>query len=206
MLNTISQLNEKIWYRLLKVIYIAALSFFIIISISFVYYDNKLPAKYLQKEALLTKLEKSVGINEVVIFISANNSKYKEIKKDMDIIRGEGGGRIDAERYLKEVKGISYSISDQYCIRPITDKMSLGKIGKIIKTINPVYIKDDDYILGEAAYDTFFRKIECDDAPFSSFLKTICYSIIWISIWLILFEVIRRVFYYVVLGKLSPLR
>ncbi|MFH1390193.1 MAG: hypothetical protein ABIH56_05700, partial [Candidatus Margulisiibacteriota bacterium] len=180
----------------------------VLLSFYFIYQTNEMPAKYMSKQELLKRLEKSVSAGSNIYYITnISDKEFSIIKKDVDAIRDAGGGEKDTERYLREMIGLSHKISSQYSILPINDKASMEKIGKIIKKLYPPYNQDDqysDYMLGNAVYEKFLSKRLCLETPTTTLVKILAYCLIWAFVWLTIFEIARRIYYYITLGKIFP--
>lgn len=165
--KTISYLNNKMWYRFLKVAFALFFLFVVAFPIGFTI-DEYLPEKVIDKD-------------KTEIICKYGNKKTLSPKMlDLYMYDGWKASSYDNEKILRlcnaenekiEVKNFS------------TDEMVQANLKDFIGAgfeVKPIY------------------KME------GSYLKIILYSLLSLVITLIVFEIFRRIFYYIVLGKAFP--
>ena len=161
---TIKKLNEKIWYRLTKVVYI--LCFAIILSaIVWVNYnqigtyqtDNKVICFYGNKSTFLSYRDK-----EMSIYYDYTVSPKSLYQTSIDQIMKECG---------------------------ITEQENLKRFGT---TSSGLDFEAMAFTIEEVKVNEF------------TYLSAILWSMLYMIIAILIFELIKRTFYYIVLGKLKP--
>jgi hypothetical protein len=172
-MKTISELNERAWYRFIKVFYMLLLILFI--SLSLLIFNLSSPPKYLSKEALFKDLEAIVRV-------------YQEPEPNILLMP------FDVYEYFTG-----------HYIEKIVDKTSIEKLGKYAKLLCPRdYEKYSNYEIGKRINDKYFTNIPYKNELYGYMVKVLLLFIKTIAVWLIIFEIIRRAFYYIVLGSLFP--
>lgn len=149
-----SDLNNKMWYRLIKVLYITMFLVILITGLSIIYIDNKVPDKFIQ------------------------NSKLIEIIKNAP------------ENTTSE--GIMMALEDRGYIIEKFDEASLGKLESVFKKSN----QSDSIEKIMSRYQSY--------RTYPSSIAMLGYLMLFLLISLLFFEIIRRIFYYIVLGTLRP--
>lgn len=157
--KTIAKLNEKIWYRLLKVIYILALLFVIIFFVA---------------DAFESKPKKVFdGYNTTIN--CEGGTAYKAGENDIFFISATDSGK---QNQLKEL-----------CMSGKFPDMNFEIFKKTSERLdgNPI-----NYTIDYAYKDVGSWGIVIGNALSGIFVM------------IIVFEIIRRIFYYIVLGKIFP--
>ncbi len=183
-MKTIQQLNEKWWYRLLKVVFLGVASLGAVISI-FLIVDDYKPhqvldykisciADYTNKKTLFA--EKDAGL---YFFPYGTETVYQSIS-DTDKIK------------LRKVCGYSDSTAEKLNSELDAYIEEQTKLGTDIATI----IKN---LESKRAYT-----IEEEYRTEGGYFEVIGYSLLAITIIVVVLEIIRRIFYYIVLGSIRP--
>ena len=166
--KTISHLNSKIWYRILKVLYI--LSFLVVLLIT------------------------------IVIIYSVNFPAQQVVDNDETTILCNYGNK---KQFLASENNVYFSYSELSSDNYLTDyhKTELKKLCQISKTeldqkLNAILSKTDD---NTKLFD--INPVIKNEGGIIAFLG---YSILGILILIIIFEIIKRIFYYILLGSLNP--
>lgn len=163
-MKTIKELNNKIWYRFLKVIYVL---FYILIIIGWI-------------SLILLNPDMSIkDIDQNKTTISCIGSDKKFSPKNLGVQIDQSMFKNDSNNYTN----LSY-INDP--LNEVCKKLNLPTIksadGKFT-VLSPLYEIKPQY--------TYFND------------TTLIFAISLLSIFII-FEVIRRIFYYIILGTISP--
>ncbi len=172
-MQTVSELNTKWWYRLVKVVYLVALVV-VSLSVANTVLNNTAPYMTIDLDKSTLVCLKGGGlVNYVISFSEVNrieNSSvaYRVLEKDWD--RDDLIGRLCNIKDRSDNSG-SYIAVNSYNWRQ--EVLSLHRLDKVDKQIGNWYL-------------TFFYGL------FSLFV--VC----------MFFEILRRSFYYVVLGSLKP--
>lgn len=154
-MKTISELNNKWWYRLVKVIFSLIVLVLTIISVFFVFQANK-----------------THKVSDSYIKCSGGNKESFYATRDKKIL-------IDKSHYTYNL------LSD------IEREQIFEACGYTPHPLNEIYgIQMIEYKQAE---------IEEDNT-----LIAIVYSFFSIFIWYIIFEIVKRVIYYVILGSINP--
>ena len=183
--KTISYLNSKAWYRLIKVVFIGVIVLSILLSV-LVIVDSHSPQQV-----------KDYKINCIADY---TNKKTFFAEKDADIYFFPYGTetvyesiRDDQRLRLRDVCGISSEEADKSNNETIAYINEQIKLGTDEETI-------EDYL------DKNFRAytiLETNRTE-GGYLIIIAYSLLSVVILLLIAELVRRIFYYVVLGKIRP--
>ncbi len=165
-MKTISELNNKWWYRLVKVIFSLIIFVLTVVTVIFVFQANKnyeVSDSYIKcnqgnKDSFYATKDKNIVINK-------SHSEYNSLS--------------DAERkHILEACNITENP---------TSLLSIEEIRQLDK-IYGVYLFE-------------YRQVERDE---DNTPMAILYSIFTIFIWYIIFEIIKRTIYYVILGSINP--
>jgi hypothetical protein len=252
-MKTINELNEKIWYRFLKVAYILTLVCLILLSVLLAYGASELPSNYMSKSDLIkffvenagdSTQKAAKGVNALSIKSQRGKTArmvtltgldpltfqvltdIKEGKKTPEYylskkaeLKTRGADTDLIDKVLQE-KGLialapptDYStkwtvlraLLDEKQMEYIGDNKSFENLGASIKRAFPVYYDDySDLDLGKSVYARYFLQNAYKGNLFTSIFHFMEYSICWILFWLVVFEIMRRAFYYIVLGELFP--
>lgn len=182
---TIQELNNKWWYRLIKVLFIG-INFVLIMSVFvFIMSDNKphqesdyklsCIADYTNKRSFYA--EKDLNI---YIFAYAGHTAYDDLS--------------DSERQkIRNVCDISTEEADTATNNALSYISEQSKLGSTKNTIQ-------DYIDNNLRPYT----ITSTTVEVGSYIQGILFSLLWTLIILIVAEIIRRIFYYIFLGKMRP--
>lgn len=201
--KTINSLNQKIWYRLLKVIY---LFLFILALIGYnftIYYIGDLGLKNVsQKETKITCLQKDKKVfspKDIGISISrhdlANKSefKYKEYF--------ESYNEFDIKAILKAC--YDQNVDDVYAVQrhyELEDKNTPLSTDELIE-IAKIY---DTFSTSEkTSYLDYSFKL-FDINPVLTYEKFLLLFLLGNVVIILIFELFRRISYYILLGKIFP--
>ena len=192
-MKTIGELNERVWHRIFKVIYVLVLSSLIAVSVFLVIIMNDLPYNYLSKDQFLSKISAHMQERKGTKVPSDYNLTYSS-----DQAREKFGVYVYGE-------GMTYFqiLAEGYKLENITDNKTLDKLGAILKTGYPQYKDMANLELGKRVWNKEFKKNAYGN-KFTPVINMMKYSIVMIIIWLFAFEVIKRSYYYVSLGKIFP--
>lgn len=209
--NTIKHLNTKIWYRLLKVFYIGIFLLSTIGIATNVYFEsnrineeetiiqcaNGQNYNAYEYELLINKVDVKTN-NEAYIFCNEStiqnylNDNAIDVSKRENIVNGLNAGDLSESDVLSSIKktyGYKYSHPLKRGLKPlevILNNLTYNSLGENIINHNPE------------------NKIKIELRPHNSMLKTFCLIFIYCIVNLLIFEGIRRVFYYIILGKIAP--
>jgi hypothetical protein len=185
-MKTISELNAKWWYRLLKVIYLA------IFTLSFV-------AVVIQINDTLSPYQVLDFKNSKVVCLSGNKNQVTFndllLKVDKDDLKYE---RLDAVKIASICEivgpyGELFSMSDGEPTR-----MSRADYNSFYSIENrPLALEWSAKVVNMVQYEKSYTTI-------GSWLDVIGAILLAIAIVAVIFELIRRIFYYIVLGSLRP--
>ncbi len=177
--RTIASLNAKVWYRLIKVVY------------------------------LLTFV---VAILLPIIGISMNYGPKMDAENS--IIKCQGGGFVFPKMFGVHLYSENVSFSDDKKIR--VQCLPYSNLGEIVKKAYPtVYTDISNEDLGKRVKeknDVYLGNIEIKDKNYSlettytkrNWTATVGFTALSVVIVLAIFELFRRVFYYIFLGKVFP--
>lgn len=188
-MNTVSELNKKLWYRLVKVIFIVFVLFCTISSFLLIYDDYKprqvkdyridCVAEYSNKKSMFA--EKDAGI---YIYQYGKNDIYESLAADT---------YASERKKIKEFCDISdeeVEIHRQPMLKYIEEQDKLGTKREDIQK----YIYDN--FLPYKITETYVTK--------GGYLLVVAYSLLSVLIASVIVEIVRRIFYYIVLGKIKP--
>lgn len=182
-MKTISELNEKWWYRLLKVIYFALIIFTLFIVTSFVGNETA-PYSVLDLDnSNLVCLNENKSVNFKLSFnevnrIEKSSSAYRVLEMDRD--RDDLIGRLCGTKkdYLNSLPALNNTGS----YVPVSNRTGVDWRKEVLE--RHLLIKNDKIV--------------------GSWKMTIFYIMLsWVFIFII-FEILRRIFYYIILGKIKP--
>ena len=165
-MKTLEELNQKVWYRLLKVIYV--LFFLLIFCISIlIIVDNGFA---------------EIDTNNIKI-VCLDGNKTTFLTKDIDISLSKQnfiGNKFDYDYYVKydKIHLLRWAIFKQCDYKKVTMEDMLA-----------------DKYLGKDAFEIIPKY------TYTNSIKKIILSVLIIGV---LFELFRRIFYYIVLGKVIP--
>lgn len=209
--KTISYLNSKAWYRLIKVIYILVFITALISFNLFLYSINGLKTVDQDK----TQIQCNIGDRKTFTSKSINlNLDKSDFKND----------KFDYEQFFRnyndfEIKNILKECSPESA-KNLIDSLDVFRIQRIyeitgIKGAEKEY--DKDYLNSEtqkitSGYKTSDEKANYldfsvkffDIKPVFTYNEFIKYFLIGNLIMLLIFEGIKRIFYYIVLGSIKP--
>lgn len=221
-MKTIKELNEKSWYRLLKVIFI----FIFIISLSSSFFIF-ISAIIEGKQNINTKKSFIVCDNgDKFSFEKLNIYSYEIKDNDFDDYYIENYNSICAFRSLmsnKDTEEDSLKNKELFQLvnteegrKVLTDK-AIEQRKKISQYVNVItYLKDNNLPIDEAHINEIREKIKPDNKDYSTPFYTldikrgdyssdeIWGSLIAIPIILLVFWLFKNTFYYVILGKFRP--
>lgn len=190
MLNTISQINERMWYRAIKIIYILGLLIVTLLILFVIWAGNMPPNNYLTKGEIIEKL------SELTPTTNAN-----KILRKYEIALPKG---LILDRHPEiEDNLIALLESKYYIYEKINDVSSYIKIGKTVKSIYPEYKNISDEELGRGIYEKYFAERAIN---YGGWLGALKYSLLALLIIYFTNEIVRRLFYYIILGKIFPPR
>ena len=211
--KTIGDLNSKVWYRFLKVAFVLCVLLvlgifnFVIVSDDIKRVDNDktlISCTYGDKETFtpkqigveLSNYQFRDGFNYKNFFEGYNDydikaifkNCYKQANDDIDIF---------AAQKVYEVWGDGRLMIKKEERPPLTDA-EINYLDEVIPKIENSYINSDKTKYLDYSIKLFDIKL------FYSYTKFIQYFIIGNLLILFLFEVLRRTFYYIVLGSIRP--
>lgn len=183
-IKRISDLNSRWWYRLLKVVYIVLILLCLIGAVMVVYDENSprkvrdyrvdCVAEYTNKHSFLA--EKDYNI---YIFVYGSDTVYQSLTED-------------AKQEIRDICGITPEESKTYysnMLELIKEKEKLGlnqaTIQKMVDDARPYLVSETLITVGGFGY-------------------IFLYSILSIVGIVVIFQIIRRIFYYVILGRINP--
>ncbi|HEX8974164.1 MAG TPA: hypothetical protein VF817_01605 [Patescibacteria group bacterium] len=165
-LKTINELNNKVWYRFLKVIYIGSFLFILLIASVLLYSNYRMPDKYISQDKLVS------------LFINAPSG-------------------VTFDGIVKELNTKGYTV--QY----VTDPQLLNNLGEAVKASYPSYSNMGNEDLAQKVVDKDSYLLSTKD--YSSSWFHIVFGIVTDAIvFYVAFEILKRAFYYIVLGKVFP--
>jgi hypothetical protein len=211
--KTLQYLNSKAWYRLLKVIFglcvllVLGIYNFIVINDGVKNIDNDKTAiscTYGDKQTLtpkqigieLSNYELRDGFNYKNFFEGYNDYAIKTIFKSCYTQSNDNVDIFAAQR-VYEVVGNDNLLIKKEERPPLTDTQK-KYLDETIPKIENSYINSD-----KAKYLDYSIKL-FDIKPSYTYNKFIKYFVIGNLLILLLFEVLRRAFYYIVLGSVKP--
>jgi len=165
-MKTINELNEKIWYRLIKVIFaiiFLCVSLFVVIGIYNQY--------------------KSRETDDYTVTCNYGNRNEFEAINDKQILITD----FDLKNGISSISDYKKELIQKACA--ISDQELKVKFDAILN-------KTDD---GKSLFDVRKSKVNV-----GSNLKATVYSLFGLAIVLAIFEVLKRVFYYIILGTPRP--
>ncbi len=161
--KTVSHLNSKIWYRLIKVIYFVLLLVFLVIPPTAVFYSYG--SEYDQTNSYIK------CANGKVFYLSENGFYiYNGYMSDSNKASAKNLCFDGVRNFVKE------------------------KIGTM-EFLKPQVISETESSGGYELVNKYTNR---------NWFATVGFSILSIAIVLLVFELVRRIFYYVVLGKINP--
>ena len=205
-MKTLKELNEKAWYRFLKVIYILLLILVIAVT-SFIILGDNNGFKTVDNEK--TEIKCNVG-NKKVFKASEHGIKFSNYHFD--------NGSIDYPRFLQYNNYIGIDIL-KACgsFIFIDNSLIIQKSFEIYSDLSLSKKEADDK--WNSAYNEMYNLGDYDKVKLLNFnaqmfnvvpqftyfyvIKLLGISILVI---LLIFEIIRRAFYYIVLGKVIPMK
>lgn len=183
-MKTITELNSKWWYRLIKVAYLG-LALIIVIFATYLTFDSYKPrpvtdykinclADYTNKKTFFATKDADLYLyqgSEKTIYASLSDSERSKLRELCDL--------SDAE-----AKEATNKVLD-YVYDPKNKNATDEDVARYADTIRPYTI-------------SLATRIE------GTYLETLGYAILPILIALIVTEILRRAFYYIFLGTLKP--
>ncbi len=180
-MKTISELNNKWWYRLAKVIFSLIVFVLTIVTVFFVFQANK-----------------TYKVSDVYVKCNAGNKQSFYAMKDKSIA-------INISHYE------NYLLTDTER-KQILEVCNLTGNEKRRPTLEEIYgvkgrsapLSDEDINQLDKVYEVYLFEHRQVDIEEDNTLTAILYSIFSIFIWYIIFEIIKRTIYYVILGSINP--
>jgi len=187
--KTISYLNSKMWYRSLKVIFILSFILAIIFSLIGVYFEYK-PEFDNEKSYVVCKDGRTVSLEDNNIYLY---SSYVGSDDDLTIKQ-----RCGHSLTLEELKN---GVSDDMIIERLLANRSKGF--DVDNAIKSGYSKEEikEYLIKNI--DQTEYKLVSIYTPIH-WVAVVGYSFLIILSMIVLFEIIKRIFYYIVLGTIRP--
>ena len=179
-IQNISDLNKKWWYRLIKVAFML-LTIACSILIFFIVYDSKKP--YIKNEYKIT-------------CVSEDSNKIAFSAGDMGLYIHDDQGIVipDYTRaQINKICGIEESVAKQYDENALDALLKLGKYKNASDEESKKFIER-------------YRIFEIDkySAIKGGYISRLGYLSLSLLIILLIVEIIRRIFYYIVLGRFFP--
>lgn len=165
-MKTITELNSKMWYRLLKVIYLIIMFLFIVYAVVIAFSEVG-----------------SYQTDYTVVCNYGNKSTFLAAK--------------DKEIYISTY----YDYSNSLAQLPDNTKVDLREACEISE--EELFAQMDSIVNGTDGGGKLFDLKETK-VNVSTYFSSIMWSILAIVIILLFFEIIRRAFYYIILGKIRP--
>ncbi len=218
--KTITHLNTKVWYRLLKVlfllVFVAVLLVFNLVSFSsgarqlnqeksivqcnIQHYHNTIPEGY-----------KSFSLKDLDLFLLANTdfTNYKDFYSDPT-------NEYDVKTILSKCSGVNDQSQVNLALYQIIsdvqkDDPTISDTNSAVQKYNSeVHIAEANHAtVNEAVSDAIdrletYHSHQFDIKPVFSYFEAIKLFVWGNLVILIIFEVMRRAFYYIVLGKIKP--
>ncbi|MBP6926258.1 MAG: hypothetical protein KBB70_00990 [Candidatus Pacebacteria bacterium] len=184
-MKTISELNSKWWYRLVKVIFIGCILLAMTIA-TFIFIDEYSPSQSLDYKiscvADYTNHKETIAYKDESIFILPLNGQtvYQSLSDNN-------------KQEIRNICGISNEEADQgnaTALAYINEQTKLGTSSAIIQK----YI--DDNLRPYKVSEEYITE--------GGYVQVVLYSILAAIGILLIAEIIRRIFYYIVLGSLRP--
>lgn len=184
-MKTINELNSKWWYRLVKVVFIGFALLCMVVSVFIIQDDNRprqvqdykvdCIADYTNHKTFIA--EKDAGI---YIFRYGTDTVYQSLSDDAKQKIRSNCDISEAEAQNATDKAVAY----------INEQTKLGTDKETIQN----YLNDNlrAYLISETQVTK------------GSYLSIVAYSILSIILILVVAEIIRRIFYYIVLGSIKP--
>jgi len=173
--NTIAYLNIKIWYRLLKVVYV-----FIFISVS-IYTVSTIVDDY---------------------------SPYKIVDWDKSLILCDNGDTYTFNELSHKNLGFTLEENtDQLGVKRLCGGITNEFLDKKYGPNSNSQISPEDFLKSKGFYDTpkdINYKTKTIYKTIGGWHLVFGYSIFWILMICTVLEIIKRAFYYIVLGKINP--
>lgn len=197
-MKSISDLNNRWWYRLLKVLYGGVFLLIAIVTALIVFNANK---TYLAPDLNITcdfgnKAHFNAFHDRGISIADFDNNKQvppslnTQILKACDITQDE---IVTAAANSKATALKQYNDND--CANQPTAGLRVNLIQKYLcQNINAPYQTSNMY------------SITTRPVPIPTYWKAALYAILDLFVILIIFEVIRRVFYYIAIGKVKPIK
>ncbi len=198
--KTVKALNEKTWYRLLKVVFILSIITVIGIYNLIIYFNgvkkvdqNKTTITCLYKDKRVFT-PKELGINLDRYDLKNDNFDYKEFF--------EGYNEYDIKAILKSC--YDKDVDDVYAMQKWYELGLQEKTFIPDEEMQQVTEIEKSYLTSDKTKTLQYSIKFFDIKPVFSYTEFLTYFIIGNIIILGLFELFRRMFYYIVLGKLFP--
>jgi hypothetical protein len=165
-MKTISELNSKIWYRFLKVIFVLA---FIVVSLItvFIVYDSN----------------KSKWVNDYIVTCNFGDKTTFAAWNEKSILLTD----YDLRNYISDIPDYKKEAIQKAC--GITQQ----DLNNLFDSITQGIDKE------QKLFDVKKANVEI-----GNILKAILFSLLSLVPVIIIFEIIKRAFYYIVLGSLRP--
>lgn len=187
--KTISYLNSKVWYRSLKVIFILSFILAIIFPLIGVYFEYK-PEFDNKKSYVVCKDGRTVSLEDNNIYLY---SSYVGGDDDLTIKK-----RCTAALTFDEFKK---DLSDYASIERLLENRSDGF--DVDNAIKAGYSKEEVQKYLEKTINKTEYKLVSIYTPIH-WVAVVGYSFLIILSVIVFFEIIKRIFYYIVLGVIKP--
>lgn len=210
--KTISQLNERVWYRFIKVVYLFIFLATILITNGIIILDGKISRFDLNKSTIYCKNGKSLSLNEGYPYFSNFSNRDFENGFNYQDFSTEYSTKYKFEEIAKKCGSLTFEDK----IQPVATT----------ETIQPIKMTREEYKTKYGQYPET-QKLNIKDLPVDSYrivnpneiqftpnlfdIKLVYTYTDFIKFFLIanliilfIFELIRRVFYYIVLGSIKP--
>lgn len=186
MIKTINELNSRVWYRVLKVLYIFSFIAIVAITLFLVFVEHKTPIEEIDHSN--TKIICNLG--------NKNTFNKNQVFEGLDqFFKEEQYYKIDR---LKSVIQNKCEITQE-----ILNKFELTR-GETKDGRTPVLWSDGESSFNATINGLTGYEIEEKYKYTGGLDAVIGYSILSLLVLIIIFEAIRRIFYYIILGKLMP--
>lgn len=203
--KNIEWLKSKMWYRLVKVLYTVSFIFVIGVSVAVI------------TESGLSEL----NLNETqVVCLLGNRKSFNAAELGIDLYPSyqfkngfnyrkyfEGSNTYDIKKIFNACSsdGLDYSYNDIFLTQRFTEINHDHEIkDKFQADFYATKVMNDLYLDSEKVKQLTFKTRIFDIKPVFTYKENVSKIILSLVIASILFELVRRVFYYVVLGRFLP--
>lgn len=213
--KTLKYLNQKAWYRLLKVIYVLSFLIIFFIGVVGIYSINegfKVIDENKTQIVCLLGNKKTYKLRDLNIsfYVSdfKNNFEYKDYFKQTEYSYTKQANIAEIMKACS-TKEIEYTPDKIYTIQKITEINHMTHLSdeEKLKLASDYYDKINNEVFDseKIKFLDFSQEIFRVETHFT-YQPVSLYYLLFLLSFVVVFELIRRVFYYVVLGTFKPKR